>query len=1129
MEHIKQIFYIFLILSVLHCTISAYYGDAFAQQTDEPSKIGWLFSNAAVTVKRTQRNILETRREPEIESLPMITNGKCRDKLNHLCGDIGRNNDELVLLECIQTFKPTEISGIDQKCQEAIWSYIQNITNNLNIERLARKACGKQLDDLQCSSSDGTHGAYLSCLIDKREMVRDPDCITYIQRLEWIAFSDFRILIPFKIDCANDIKKFKCDSLQPYRDISQGQILACLQEHVEKLEQKCRRHILHVSEIQAENIKLDRQLYMACTQDRIKFCPNVRPGSGQVYKCLMQHKTDRSMSGQCQEQLTRREKLIASDYKISKGLVKACKEDIRNYHCRRSVSEDKEIKLAQILLCLESAVKNGSKIDGNCQAEMFDHRKLLMEDYRLSPEIVDGCANDITIFCNSLEVGGATIHCLMEHTRTRKKKSRVTIKCQRALEELIMEADVGEDWRIDPVLREQCQPVVNVACTGVHGGDARVISCLMEQLGTERMTEACEIALVQIQYFIARDFKLDPQLYKACKFDAVRLCHARNAWTNDGKQMDPETGPLVLPCLYRHAYQKNMTLRTDCLEEIRRVMRQRAVNVDLQPEIEEVCFSELASFCYDKTAKGEEILCLQDNLDNLNKKCKLAVGNFTEEQAERVELNPIISSACQHIMERHCEEVLKYGKDEGDMMECLIEHKNELDARSDYKCKAAVEHFQLISLKNYHFTYKFKEACRPYVKRWCPRSKTKADVIECLSLIVQEDIMKESQHRVLKDCRQQLRAQLYQQRENIHFDPVLQTACTTDIKQYCFNVEPGNSQVLECLASHKSKLSDVCHKQLFKVRKQEFQDSSSDFPLLNTCRVMIRQYCHDVSKSQTLDCLKRYKDELTFDDKCKNIVIRRMIEQNTDYRFNNALQNACFYDIDKHCKEVLIHEPSDKELEGKVIRCLKIRFRESKLTTKCEHQMANILREAALNYHLNPLLATMCAHEIETICRSEENEPGAVEECLKRKFNAGNRDMKEECRLEVADLIEQTRADINVDPLLQKACAVDVSKYCSAVPQGAGRHIMCLQNALEDSNKSLQPDCYKMLTTRMEMFKNAAKLIAPNTIEELYTSVNRSPARRYFMIVGCTMIGIIFIIGMFCGRVTRRTMIMKNK
>lgn len=56
-------------------------------------------------------------------------------------------------------------------------------------------------------------------------------------------------------------------------------------------------------------------------------------------------------------------------------------------------------------------------------------------------------------------------------------------------------------------------------------------------------------------------------------------------------------------------------LKKTCLEEIRRVMRQRAINVDLQPEIEEVCLDDLADLCYDKTAKGEEILCLQDNLE----------------------------------------------------------------------------------------------------------------------------------------------------------------------------------------------------------------------------------------------------------------------------------------------------------------------------------------------------------------------------------------------------------------------------------------------------------------------------------------------------------------------------------
>lgn len=81
-----------------------------------------------------------------------------------------------------------------------------------------------------------------------------------------------------------------------------------------------------------------------------------------------------------------------------------------------------------------------------------------------------------------------------------------------------------------------------------------------------------------------------------------------------------------------------------------------------------------------------------------------------------------------------------------------------------------------------------------------------------------------------------------------------------------------------------------------------------------------------------------------------------------------------------------------------------------------------------------------------------------------------------------------------------------------------------------DTKKSLQPDCHKMLSTRIEMFKNAAKLHLPNSIQELYSTVNQSPSRKYFIIVALTMTGIIFIAGLFCGRVTRRTMrMMKNK
>ncbi|XP_015608654.1 Golgi apparatus protein 1 isoform X2 [Cephus cinctus] len=1102
---------------------SRLYSIAFS--VEHAPRVGWIFGNSGDIHSRIKRESVSVSKTNKL-----IDDSDCRSDLHRLCGSMDKNDDDLSVLECIQTFKANELSGINNQCQHKIWIHTTSLTSDDNVQKLIKQACPEEADSFMCGSKD-TSVSYLSCIIDQREHIKEPQCLEYLQRLEWVAFSDFRIITHFVSDCQGDIEKFQCGRIQAYREMSQGLTLACLQRHVDQLEGQCRKRILHVSEIQADNIKLDRQLYMACTQDHIKFCPNIRPGSGRVYKCLMQYKTDRAMTKQCQDQLTRREKLIASDYKVSKGLVRACKEDIRGNHCRRSVSEDKEIRLAQILLCLESASRNGSKITADCQVEMFDHRKILMEDYRLSPEIVDGCAADILSFCNGLEVGGKTIHCLMEHTRARKKKSRVSAECQRALEGLIKETDAGEDWRIDPVLREACQPVVAVACNDVRGGNARVISCLMEKLGTDRMTEACETALVQIQYFVARDFKLDPQLYKACKADAMHFCHAKNAWANDGIQMDPERGPLVLPCLYRYAYhpQKNMTLKNGCLKEIRRVMRQRAINVDLQPEIEEVCLNELAMYCYDKTAKREETLCLQDNLDSLNERCKLAVGNLTEEQAERVELNPVVTGACQHVMEQYCEEVLKVGKDEGDLMECLIEHKNDLDVHFDYKCKAAVEHFQLISLKSYHFTYKFKDACRPYVMRWCPssrfRSKTKADVIECLSTVVQEDIMKDTQHRVPRECRQQLRAQLYQQRENINFDPTLQKLCATDVKQLCFDVKPGRSQILECLASQKHKLSEQCHTQLFKVRKQEFQDSSSDFALLEACRSMISLFCNYMDGASALSCLKVAKNRPSFDEKCKSMVVRRMIEQNTDYRFNVALQSACVTDIDRHCKEVLMRESTVHELEGKVIKCLKIKFRESKLTAKCELQMTSILKEAALNYHLNPLLATLCSTEVETICPAEDMEPGDVEECLKAEFKRGNQEMKEECRLEVADLIEQRKVDINVDPLLQKACAIDVSKYCSDIPQGAGRHIKCLQNSL----RSLQPDCYKMLTARLEMFRLAEKLIQPNSIKELYYSVSSSSASTYFMIIAVSIIGIIFVMGLFCGRVTRRAMMMKHK
>lgn len=94
-------------------------------------------------------------------------------------------------------------------------------------------------------------------------------------------------------------------------------------------------------------------------------------------------------------------------------------------------------------------------------------------------------------------------------------------------------------------------------------------------------------------------------------------------------------------------------------------MRQRAVSVNLQPEVEEACLQDLGYYCQEKVKKDEEMQCLQDNLENLEDKCQDIVDKFTEMEAEKVELNPYISRYCNKIIENLC-------ANEEDVVQCLI-------------------------------------------------------------------------------------------------------------------------------------------------------------------------------------------------------------------------------------------------------------------------------------------------------------------------------------------------------------------------------------------------------------------------------------------------------------------------
>lgn len=52
---------------------------------------------------------------------------------------------------------------------------------------------------------------------------------------------------------------------------------------------------------------------------------------------------------------------------------------------------------------------------------------------------------------------------------------------------------------------------------------------------------------------------------------------------------------------------------------------------------------------------------------------------------------------------------------------------------------------------------------------------------------------------------------------------------------------------------------------------------------------------------------------------------------------------------------------------------------------------------------------------------------------------------------------------------------------------------------------------------------------APEDLGQLYDQVLTSPSKKYFLLVMFSCLGFIFIAGMFCGRVARRSTVLKNK
>lgn len=690
-----------------------------------------------------------------------------------------------------------------------------------------------------------------------------------------------------------------------------------------------------------------------------------------------------------------------------------------------------------------------------------------------------------------------------------------------ALKQLVLkEANVAEDWRVDVVFQEACQASVNDLCANIKPGEGRVLTCLAEHVGSSQMREECRQALYEMQYFVVRNFEIDTQLYRTCHKDAIRYCHAKREWAEDVKQMDPERGPTVMACLYRYVYHPDdqVRLNQECIDNVKRVMMQRAASVDLMPFIEQPCMHDLAVHCSEDqkvvNRKGYEMECLQQHYTELSEHCRIAIGNFTQDQSLHFELNYPLLRSCSELAKDLCPQLYDnfIYDNNGEIIECLIRNKHHQRMKENEQCLQSIETYQRISSKDFRFNAKFREACRADVVANCNRVQTKYDVVACLSLLAYNDD-EEQQSKISARCKKALKYELLALNEDISLDPTLAEACRADRAMHCKDVEEGDAHVIECLKANILKLRRACQRHLFHKEHIVFADNSVDYPLLSLCKTAIDKYCAGYELHEVLYCLRDNRREPGVSPNCGSLLVRRLSRQNQDYRLNPRLRKGCHKEIGQYCSKVVAQSSPDELLDGKVIACLKKQYLFNTLGQKCEVEILNIIREVSSNVELDPILYRKCHKEMQAKCANELN----VHECLKAKFiNRAIDDIG--CKHEVARIIRESEADIESDPHLFNICRQDLKTYCGDVLPGKGQQLNCLAILHRNSPRKLSPECDTLLSKRIELFQYAAEEYPADSMQQVLQLVANSPSHNYIFVGIFVVLAFVFIFGLVFGR-----------
>ena len=98
------------------------------------------------------------------------------------------------------------------------------------------------------------------------------------------------------------------------------------------LSAQCAQEELRLSRQQSRDVRLRPKIMKLCGEEMVVFCKDIKPGSGRIFNCLLEHAQKPNFSNACKAEVVKREDRVKSDYRLDAGVSDECKDDI-DTHC----------------------------------------------------------------------------------------------------------------------------------------------------------------------------------------------------------------------------------------------------------------------------------------------------------------------------------------------------------------------------------------------------------------------------------------------------------------------------------------------------------------------------------------------------------------------------------------------------------------------------------------------------------------------------------------------------------------------------------------------------------------------------------------------------------------------------